>query len=116
MLEYVFMAVFVLLFIKPMRMTHPVKLLELAMLIYVSYKQPLMGIVCAAIFIRQMPVEGMVVHKKTPTRMALDEQVRPKDSNSIRATKTGGVPPEVSLSGLTAKPYVENHSGNYTPF
>ena len=47
-------------------MTNQVKLLELAMLIYVSYKQPLMGIVCAAIFIRQMPVEGMVVHKKKP--------------------------------------------------
>lgn len=97
-------------------MTNQVKLLELAMLIYVSYKQPLMGIVCAAIFIRQMPVEGMVVHKKKPTRMALDEQFRPKESNTIPATKTGGVPPEVSLSGLTAKPYVENHSGNYTPF
>ena len=65
MLEYVFLSLFVLLFIKPMRMTNQVKLLELAMLIYVSYKQPLMGIVCAAIFIRQLPVEGMVVHKKT---------------------------------------------------
>jgi hypothetical protein len=97
-------------------MTNQVKLLELAMLIYISYKQPLLGFVCAAIFIRQMPVEGMVVHKKKPTRMALDEQVRPKDSNTIRATKTGGIPPEVSLSGLAAKPYVENHSGNYTPF
>jgi hypothetical protein len=116
MLEYVFMAVFALLFIKPMPLTNSVKMVELAMLVYVSYKNPLMGILCAAIFIRQMPVEGMVVHKKSPTRMALDEQVRPKDSNSIRATKTGGIPPEVSLSGLTAKPYVENHSGDYTPF
>jgi hypothetical protein len=116
MLEYVFITLFVLLFVKPMRLTPSVKLVELAMLVYVSYKQPLMGIICAAIFIRQIPVEGMVVHKKTPTRMALDEQVRPKDSNSIRATKTGGVPPEVSLSGSIAKPYVENHAGNYTPF
>jgi len=56
------------------------------------------------------------VHKKTPVRMALDEQVRPKESNSIRATKMGGVPPEVALSGLIAKPYVENHTGHYTPF
>jgi hypothetical protein len=116
MLEYVFMALFVLLFVKPMRLTPSIKLVELSMLIYVSYKQPLMGILCAAIFIRQFPVEGMVVHKKTPVRMALDEQVRPKESNSIRATKTGGVPPEVALSGLIAKPYVENHTGNYTPF
>lgn len=114
MLEYVFATLFVLLFIKPMRLTTPVKTVELAMLVYVSYKHPLLGIVCAAIFIRQMPVEGMIVHKKTPTRMALDEQVRPKESNSIRATKTGGVP-ESFLSSV-AKPYVENHSGNYTPF
>ena len=116
MLEYVFMAIFVLLFFKPIRLTNPVKVVQLAMLIYVSHKDPLMGILCAAIFIRQMPVEGMVVHKKKPMRMALDEQVRPKESNSIRATKTGGVPPEVALTGLIAKPYVENHTGNYTPF
>ncbi len=116
MLEYVFMAIFVLFFFKPMRLTDSVKVVQLAMLIYVSYKDPLLGILCAAIFIRQMPLEGMVVHKKTPTRMALDEQVRPKDSNSIRAMKTGGVPPEVALSGLAAKPFVENHTGGYTPF
>ena len=63
-----------------------------------------------------MPVEGMVIHKKKPIRMALDEQVRPKDSNSIRTAKSGGLPPEASLKGNVSKPYVENHSGNYTPF
>ena len=116
MLEYVFMAIFAILFVKPLRMTPPTKLVELAMVVYVSYKNPLLGILCAAIFIRQVPVEGMVAHKKTPIRMALDEQVRPKDSNSIRTAKSSGLPPEVILSGDVAKPYVENHSGNYTPF
>jgi hypothetical protein len=116
MLEYVFMAMFAILFVKPLRMTPPMKLVELAMVVYVSYKNPLLGILCAAIFIRQTPVEGMVTHKKKPIRMALDEQVRPKDSNSIRTTKSNGLPPEVVLSGHVTKPYVENHSGNYTPF
>ena len=116
MLEYVFTVIFVLLFFKPIRLINSVKVGQLVMLIYVSYKVPLLGIICAAIFISQIPLEGMVVHKKTPTRIALDEQVRPKESNSIRAIKPGGIPPEISISGLATKPYVENHTGGHTPF
>ena len=116
MIEYVFIGVFALLFWKPVPMTDLMKVIELVMVVYVSYKQPLFGILCAMVFIRQMPVEGMVVHKKNPTRMALDEQVRPKDSNSIRTQKSGGVPPETALTGHVSKPYVNNHSGDYTPF
>lgn len=116
MIEYVFVAVFAGLFLRPMKMTLVQKVIQLAMIVYVSYKQPLLGILCAMVFIRQLPVEGMVVHKKKPTRMALDEQVRPKDSNVIRTVKSGGLPPDTALTGHVAKPFVENHSGNYTPF
>ena len=116
MIEYVFVAVFVGLFLMPVQMTLIQKVIGLAMIVYVSYKQPLLGILCAMVFIRQLPVEGMVVHKKNPTRMALDEQVRPKDSNSIRTVKSGGLPVDTPLTGHVAKPFVENHSGNYTPF
>ena len=116
MIEYVFVAVFAGLFLMPVRMTPIQKVVELAMIVYVSYKQPLLGILCAMVFIRQMPVEGMILHKKNPTRMALDEQVRPKDSNLIRTIKSGGLPIDHALTGHVAKPFVENHSGNYTPF
>ena len=105
----------ILLFIKP-RMTPILKMVELGVIVFVSYKQPLLGILCAAVFIQQMPVEGMVSHKKSPTRMALDEQVRPKDSNLIRTLKSGGIPPETALTGQVARPFVENHTGGYTPF
>lgn len=116
MIEYVFVAVFVGLFLMPVRMTPLQKAAELIMIVYVSYKQPLLGILCAMVFIRQLPVEGMVLHKKNPSRMALDEQIRPKDSNLIRTTKSGGLPTENALTGQVAKPFVENHTGKYTPF
>jgi hypothetical protein len=97
-------------------MTNVLKPIELAMIVYVSYKQPLFGILCAMVFIRQLPVEGMISHRKNPTRMALDEQVRPKDSNSIRTSKSQGLPPDIALTGHVSKPYIENHPGEYTPF
>ena len=116
MLEYVFATIFVLVFIKPVRLNDTVKAIELAMIVYVSYKNPLLGLLCAMIFIQQIPVEGMISHKKNPTRMALDEQVRPKDSNSLPVTKPGGLPPQESLTGHMAKPYIDSPVGNYNPF
>jgi hypothetical protein len=116
MLEYVFATIFVVLFVKPIHLTNTIKAIELAMIIYISHKNALLGVVCAILFITQMPVEGMITIRKNPTRMALDEQVRPKDSNSIPVTKQGGLPPQDVLIGQMAKPYIDSPVGNYNPF
>jgi hypothetical protein len=116
MLEYVITLVFAILLFYPLQMSLYVKLLELTGIVFVSYKNPLLGIICAAIFIKQFPIESMVVHVKKPFRMALDEQIRPKDSNTLLIMKSEGVPPQSSLTGNMVKPYVENHTGKYTPF
>ena len=97
-------------------MTMLVKAIELAIIVYVSFKNPLLGIICAAVFIKQFPVEAMTSHVKKATRMTLDEQIRPKDSNTMMTLKSGGLPPQESYPGQMAKPFVENHPGKYTPF
>jgi len=116
MFEYVLTLAFAILLFYPLQMSLPVKLIELMGIVFVSYRNPLLGIICAAIFIKQFPIESMIVHVKKPIRMALDEQIRPKDSNTMLIMKSAGVPPQSSLTGNMAKPYVENHTGKYTPF
>jgi len=116
MFEYVLTLAFVLFLFFPVSLTLPVKIGELMSIVVVSYKNPLLGIICAALFIKQFPVESMIVQVKKPVRMALDEQIRPKDSNTMLIMKNKGVPPQKSLTGNMAKPYVENHTGKYTPF
>jgi hypothetical protein len=108
MFEYFLVLLFIVLFIKPLKLTLGVKLVELVMIVYVSYKNPLLGIVCAAIFLRQYPMEGMQTSPHKPSRIALDEQMRPKNSNSMSISKPSGVPPQESLTGNKAKPYKEN--------
>jgi hypothetical protein len=116
MLEYVLSLVFILLLVYPIRMTLLVKAIELAVIVFISFKNPLLGIVCAFIFVKQFPVESMTMHVKSPHRMALDEQIRPKDSNTMMVTKSSGLPPEIANTGQMAKPYIENNTGKYTPF
>jgi hypothetical protein len=56
------------------------------------------------------------MYKRNPTRLSLYEQMRPKDSNTMITMKSGGLPPQSSLTGHMIKPFVENHTGKYTPF
>ncbi len=116
MIEYILTIVFVIIFMRPIPMSLPVKSIELLSIIYVSYKNALLGIICAFIFMKQLPSKRPPSYKKTPTRMSLYDQMRPKDSNTMIAVKSSGLPPQSSLTGNMAKPYVENHTGKYTPF
>lgn len=116
MIEYVLTMVFVVILLRPIPMSLPVKSVELATILYVSYKNPLLGIICAFIFIKQLPQHKQVMYKKTPTRMALYEQMRPKDSNTMIAARPNGLPPQSSLTGNMTKPYINNHTGKYSPF
>lgn len=73
-------------------MTFALKCVELAMLIYVAYKHPLLGIVCAFIFIRQMPTQIIAIPMLNPSRIALDEQMRPKSSNTLLILNEPNIP------------------------
>jgi hypothetical protein len=118
MFEYVacFYFVVLLVFIVQKRNKCPsfeLKTFELSLILYITYKNPLLGIICAMIFLKQCTIEGMISHVKKPSRIHVDEQMRPKRSNiSDRQT---GLPPQDSLTGQMAKPYSQLPS-KYTPF
>jgi len=116
MIEYILTIVLVIMALRPIHMTTLIKSAELITIIYVSYKNPLLGIICAFSFIKQLPPKRLPMYKKNPTRLSLYEQMRPKDSNTLITVKSGGLPPQSSLIGHMAKPFVENHTGKYTPF
>jgi len=92
-----------------------VKTFELALLLYITYRNPLLGIVCAMIFLKQCKVEGMISHVKKSGRIHVDEQLRAKHSNTLSAERHTGLPPQESLTGQMAKPYSQMPS-KYTPF
>ena len=117
MIEYFFVFLFIVLFIKPYPVNVYLKVIELVMLIYVSYKNPLLGILCATSFVKQLPVEGLTIQKKqTPSRINLDEQLRSKNSNSTVFTKPSGLPIQASLTGNKSMPYTDDPGKTYTPF
>jgi len=116
MIEYILTIIFVIVSMRPIPMTLLLKSVELVSIIYVSYKNPLLGIICAFVFIKQLPPKRMPMYKQNPTRITLYEQMRPKDSNTMVAVKAGGLPPQSSLTGYMAKPFIGNHTGKYTPF
>lgn len=116
MYEYFITLLFCLLYFYPLPRTFLVKVFELAVLIVVSYKNPLLGIICAAVIIKEYPIEKMTLHKSKDSRMSLDEQMRPKESNTLPVQKPSGLPIQQSLIGQIKKPFVDNHPGNYSPF
>jgi len=90
-----------------------VKTFELALLLYITNSNPLLGIVCAMIFIKQCTVEGVISHIKKTSRIHVDEQLRPKQSTEM--DRQTGLPPQESLTGQMSKPYSQLPS-KYTPF
>ena len=90
------------------------KTFELALLLFITYKNPLLGIVCAIIFIQETPV-GVLSHVQPSSRFYVDEQLRPTSSNKLCAERQSGLPPQESLIGQMEKPYSQMPS-KYTPF
>jgi hypothetical protein len=120
MLEYVLSLYFVVLayFILKHQPTTPsfaLKTVELAMVIYITYRHPLLGLACTMILLRQT-VEPMVSHTKKPTRLPVEEQMRSKSSNTIHVEKPHGLPSQESYTGQMARPYKNEPSKKYTPF
>ena len=117
MIEYLFVLIFIFLFIKPYPVNNYVKVIELMMVIYVAYKLPLLGILCAASFIKQLPIKECTIKKKhSPSRIHIDEQLRPKNSNTTVFTKPNSLPIQESIKGNKEMPYKDDPGETYTPF
>jgi hypothetical protein len=116
MIEYLLTLLFSILYVYPLPRTPLIKLVEICVIIFVSYKNALLGIICAAVFIKEFPPKKRSLHFQHTTRMTLDEQMRPKDSNTLFIPKSTGLSADHSLIGQITKPFVENHTGNYSPF
>jgi hypothetical protein len=86
------------------------KAFELALVIYITFKHPLLGLACTMILLRQTTVEPMIYHTEKPVRLPLEEQMRAKESNSIHVER----PPQEAFTG--ARPYKEESSKIYTSF
>jgi len=91
------------------------KAFALLLLLYITYKNPLLGIVCAMIYIKHSTIEGCVTLAKQPSRFSVDEQLRPSHSNIFSVDRSTTLPPQESLIGQMAKPYSQLPSP-YTPF
>lgn len=120
MLEYVLSLYFVVLayFILKHQSPTPnfeMKTLELAMIIYITYRHPLLGLACGMIVLRQT-VEPMVSHTKKPSRLPVEEQMRAKSSNEMNIEKPHGLPRQEPFTGQMARPYKNEPSKKYTSF
>jgi len=120
MLEYLLSLYFVVVayFVLNHQSTKPsfeLKALELAMVIYITFKHPLLGLACTMIVLRQT-IEPMVSYVKKPNRLPLDEQLRPKPSSDMNVEKPHGLPPQESYTGQMARPYKNEPSKKYTTF
>jgi hypothetical protein len=92
-----------------------VKVFELLLLMYITIRNPLLGIVCAMIYIKHCTIEGCVTIAKQSSRIYVDEQLRASQSNTFSVERQTGLPPQESLIGQMAKPYSQLPS-KYTPF
>ena len=92
-----------------------IKLMELILLLYITYCNPLLGVVCTMIFIQQCTREGGSTFYHTSSRLHVSEQLIPKQSNTLLVEQPSGLPPQESLTGQMSKPYSSEKS-KYTPF
>jgi hypothetical protein len=120
MLEYLLSLYFIVLgyFILKNQSKKPsfeLKAIELAMIIYITYKHPLLGLACTMIALRQT-IEPMVSYTLTPFRLPVEEQMRPKCSNIMNIERSHGLPPQESITGQMARPYKNEPNKKYTPF
>jgi len=91
------------------------KTIELSMILYITYKHPLLGLACSMVFLRQSEDYKLTFSEK-PFRLPVEEQMRPKSSNEINVVKPSGLPIQESLIGQMAKPYKNEPSKIYTSF
>jgi hypothetical protein len=116
MIEYVFFILLVALSVYPQAsfMTPVGKVILLAMTIYVTYHNVLLGVVCGLLYIQSIPKEGFKIKKRKTSRLPLDETMRPKNSNRMKVSRPMKSPNmHMQTNSTTTQP---NTTGKYTPF
>jgi len=121
MIEYVITSIIVLVSL----LNKPVPLIfqavELVAVIYVVQLNILLGIISAFAFMRQEQTDGLMKKKSIRHgknrlgRFSLDEQLRPKESDTT-IRQQSGLPPSITLVGQMETPVDNTGTGNYTPF
>jgi len=120
MLEYVLSLYFVLIGYlilnnEPPKSSFEIKTLELAMIIYITYKHPLLGLACAMVVLRKTETP-MVCHREKPCLFPVEEQLRAKSSYELPVIKPAGLPQQDSYIGEIDRPYKNEPCKKYTSF
>jgi len=117
MIEYLLFIGLVALYLKPIAsfMTLVGKSLLLSIILYITCMNPVLGIAAAIVYIQILPKEGMTMKtKQKPSRLPLDESMRPKNSNLVKVSRPVTSPSEpMTHTNLETKPIPQ---GIYTPF
>lgn len=91
MLEYVILLLFIILMFHPLQMNPLAKGLELVLLVYAGYKSPLIGLLCAIVFVYSLHLSGQLPKIKSMIQQEsiplLSEKMKPQDSNSAVFTE-----------------------------
>jgi len=84
MLEYVILFIFIGILFYPLQMDPLAKTIELILVVYAAYKNPLIGLFCAIIFMYSMSIKPIVAKPDPISRVS--ERLMPKDSNRTVCT------------------------------
>ena len=84
MLEYVILFIFIGIILYPLQMNPAAKIIELILVVYAGYKNPLIGLFCAIVFMYSMSIKPVDV-KPDPISRVMD-RILPKDSNQTVCT------------------------------
>jgi hypothetical protein len=91
MLEYVILFIFIVFLFHPLQMDPLAKVIELVLLIYAGYKNALIGLFCALVFIYSLSLKtGAKESPKVPEKVVLDRMVPEESNRSLCTGKTTG--------------------------
>jgi hypothetical protein len=86
MLEYLILLIFIGLMFHPLKMDPLAKVVELVLLVYAGYKNPLIGVFCAIVFIYSMSIQPVPQKSESLPISTMAEKMRPQESNQVVCT------------------------------
>ena len=86
MLEYLILFIFIGLMFHPLKMDPLAKVIELVLLVDAGYKNPLIGVFCAIIFMYSMSIQPVPQKKEILPISTMAEKMRPQESNQVVCT------------------------------
>ena len=98
--------------------TIPGKIMLIACILGLVQINPLLSIIAGIIFMTHIPYKETFSPKLKikHSLLALDESIRPKNSNRISVSRPTETPPREDLSGSIPVMTENNTTGSYTPF